>query len=1138
MLSKAAAEAAAPIVSAADSTTRVSESSPQAFSRTNRSLLAEFDCSARLRNMRSGGLLVGLHAGRPLAPPPSGLWLRLLGEAGEMQHCINLENIADEFHTESWGSLRSFQQGDLAGDIFVALAPSHPCWFRGLRLRNTSPFTRRVDAFLVQDVGLSAFGAARNCESFVSQYLDHAILQTRLGTALATRQNLAVGGRHPWLLSASLEGAASFGTDGSQFFGTSFRVDGIPAACKAAGLPSVRWQGEFAVHALQSRARELAPGEEVSFVFGSLLVEDHPEATQARDAAYVDLIQAAWREVSLLVRDNEGTRGLSPPTSLADAAPARAVRRPGENLWQQLLPHGSIYREEAEGKLLSAFADRGTHIVDGAKDLLVARAHAHILRAGARDDVTVPHLTNTCFAAGVFGSQVCLGNPNLHRFISVCREPSGTDAVSGMRAWVRTAEGWKRLGVPTLFVMQPDLARWIYETDSFCLEAEVRLSHRGEAVLIDFTFTKGQPLELLVTAEAILGLDETVAPQHVAVTSDGAEAMAHSRIPGNERPHLHACLRTDAHGAQAGGTGLLPFDLACEDAPLLVARVGPTPHSSFALGVSLNSANEARERATRKETAMRDWPALSLAVAENDDAAALDTMLPWLMHNAWVHYASPHGLEQFSGAAWGVRDVCQGPVEMFLALDRPGLVRDILMRVYAAQYLDTGDWPQWFMFDDYPQLAQRHAHGDVAIWPLKALCDYLEHTADFSILDESIDYRRPEDNLPAKNPGSLREHIGAQLDLLEKRSLPGTALPAYGEGDWDDSLQPADTALRETMCSVWTAALLTQTLRRFAEACRRGGESRLAQRCESRARALEADMRRLAMPGGVLAGFMLHRDGVWQPLLHPEDRLTGRRLRLLPITRSIIAGLLAPDEVHRHFALLEEFLCFPDGVRLMDRPADYHGGPEKFFCRAESAANFGREIGLMYTHAHLRYIEACAVLGDADRAWRAVGQVMAPGLTGRVPNALPRQANVYFSSSDAVFADRAEAQARFSSVRTGEVPVASGWRLYSSGPGIMVGLAVRCLAGFQPHFDKIRIAPLLPPRSRSLRAEFPFEGQTLRWHVRKDAGSAPRLTVNGTSLPLKAGRFSPYREAYEVCRANFVAALRQGLNEIELVMTS
>ena len=56
----------------------------------------------------------------------------------------------------------------------------------------------------------------------------------------------------------------------------------------------------------------------------------------------------------------------------------------------------------------------------------------------------------------------------------------------------------------------------------------------------------------------------------------------------------------------------------------------------------------------------------------------------------------------------------------------------------------------------------------------------------------------------------------------------------------------------------------------------------------------------------------------------------------------------------------------------MDRPVAYHGGPERVFRRAESAAFFGREIGLMYVHAHLRYGEAMAVLGEAEALWEAL----------------------------------------------------------------------------------------------------------------------------------------------------------------------
>ena len=39
------------------------------------------------------------------------------------------------------------------------------------------------------------------------------------------------------------------------------------------------------------------------------------------------------------------------------------------------------------------------------------------------------------------------------------------------------------------------------------------------------------------------------------------------------------------------------------------------------------------------------------------EVARIDTVLPWFTQNALVHYLSPRGLEQFSGGAWGTRDV-------------------------------------------------------------------------------------------------------------------------------------------------------------------------------------------------------------------------------------------------------------------------------------------------------------------------------------------------------------------------------------------------------------------------------------------------------------------------------------------------
>src|SRR6185312_9955909 len=142
-------------------------------------------------------------------------------------------------------------------------------------------------------------------------------------------------------------------------------------------------------------------------------------------------------------------------------------------------------------------------------------------------------------------------------------------------------------------------------------------------------------------------------------------------------------------------------------------------------------------------------------------------------------------------------------------------------------------------------------------------------------------------------------------------------------------------------------------------------------------------------------------------------------------------------------------LTGPDGVRLFDRPVGYTGGPMSVFQRAEASTFFGREIGIMYTHAHLRYAEALARVGDADGLLAALAKANPVGMTERVPSARPRQSTTYYSSSDAVFPDRYAAAEDYAGVRDGTVPLEGGWRVYSSGPGLFLRLVVENLLGLR-----------------------------------------------------------------------------------------
>ena len=172
--------------------------------------------------------------------------------------------------------------------------------------------------------------------------------------------------------------------------------------------------------------------------------------------------------------------------------------------------------------------------------------------------------------------------------------------------------------------------------------------------------------------------------------------------------------------------------------------------------------------------------------------------------------------------------------------------------------------------------------------------------------------------------------------------------------------------------------------------CARSGGGAAARRPRRmRATALEAARRRrcattssaLLLADGELAGFAyFHADGRVDHLLHPRDRDTGIHYRLLPMIHAIINDLLTPEQAAAHVGLIREHLLGADGARLFDRPPPYRGGPQRHFQRAESSTFFGREIGLMYTHAHLRYAEAMARYGDADAFFEALRQAIPIGI--------------------------------------------------------------------------------------------------------------------------------------------------------------
>ncbi|MDP2139084.1 MAG: hypothetical protein Q8J74_14635 [Candidatus Didemnitutus sp.] len=1044
----------------------------------------------------------------------------------------------------------------------LAVHPQFAAWAWRVEFRNTSATALTLDVLHAQDLGLADAAAVRNNEAYVSQYLDLLpVPDAVLGHAILARQNQSMaGGRHPWAAFACVEGAAGFCTDGWQFFGTDHRLSGEPAAVREPALPSRRLQYEFALAGLQSGAVALAPGATAQVNFIARFVEDHPAASAAADLALLrELLPLDW-----IPPATARTGAVASNGSLFTSAPWLAATAPTEEELTEWFP-GECRHVERDGahRTLSFFHGRHTHVVTRGKEALVARPQGHVLRSGDSGWIDDHQFGLTCYAAGIFAAQAYLGNSSLARLLSVVRNPLNVARASGQRVFVRCGASWHQLGVPSVFAMDPGSVRWLYRWDfagqPCTVEARVWCSAASSCSFLQLLVLAGPPQEFLITHQLALGANEFDAPGRLVVQMDqgwmaallGAENVTAQHLPG-----LGFAIAIDdpAHAAGMGGADLLSDGATGHAGPYAVIRTRPVSQC----GVIMLGTNEgegdlaAGVIATRAEFA-RGGPAASppqapvrLTGGADAGAARLNEVLPWFTHNASIHFSAPHGLEQYGGAAWGVRDVCQGSVEWLLAAGEFATVRRILSTLFAQQYADgesgsiAGGWPQWFMFEPFRQFQQAHSHGDVCFWPVKALCDYVEASNDFTFLSEEIGYTDSELFKPCDPAETIWAHCDRVVALCEKRFLSGTALVNYGDGDWDDTLQPADPVMRTRMVSAWTVGLAFHAFRQLADISRRAGEEARSGRLDAMLARMRADFATHLMPGGVVAGFLVSEaDGTARPLLHPEDSVTGIRYRLLPMTRAVLAELFTPSEAARHLEIVERELKFTDGVRLMSEPAVYQGGLEKLFKRADTAANVGREVGLQYVHAHLRYAETMAKTGDAGKLWEALQVVNPVALAEVVPLAAPRQSNVYFSSSDADFADRVEAAARWSELRAGTVTVRGGWRLYSSGPGMFLRIVRACLLGVRESFGDVVFDPVLPRSLDGLTADTHLLGRPVRivYSVRSGTFSSVGVRVNGTLLAGALREPNPYRAGGLRVAGSVLAVLLQPDNnriEIEL----
>lgn len=1069
----------------------------------------------------------------PIDGSMNNLFLRIHGENGiQFYPLLGSKSGSKVSHSNH----QVFYQGEVAGlqyQVTFTLAEGGT-WFWNVEVKGSKAV---IDIVYGQDMGLADKGAVRTNEAYMSQYTDHnAFNDSEKGYVVCSRQNQPMsGGCFPYVQQGSLTKAKGFSTDGFQFFGLSYKETDIPEILTKENLANEIYQYEFAYTALQSEKVTL--DGHAQFVFYGIFKENHPTAVTQLE--FTVEVAAAWKSVQSFNVEKAAhlTRVQLSPSF---GKPLQTLSMTKEEI-DELFPNR--HQEESNGDaLLSFFTEQHEHVVLKEKELLVERPHGHILMTGGNVDNIKNVLTTSLYMYGIFNSHIVVGNTSFNKMLTNARSALNVMKTSGQRIYVEIEGSYRLLTMPSMFEMGFNYGRWYYKTKDDMIVITTHTAVDSPQLQLQVRSANGKAYRYLVTNQVSMNNNEYAQPYKLK--QDG-NVLTFTAAEGSDSSDVFPALsyRMQINGKfEVKDSKLFGENIEAETASLTVLELEQTNEWKITVQGLLDGkeipfadADTNAEIEKYREFFAETMNGFNLTQngAATEELKKINALAWWYTHNMLVHYSVPHGLEQYGGAAWGTRDVCQGPTEYFIATQKYENVKNIIMTVYSHQYSDDGNWPQWFMFDNYYRFQQEESHGDIIVWPLKVIVEYLRATNDYSILNEMLPYTEKGSFEFTEEKATLLDHVKKQLQYIKDHFLYDTYLSSYGDGDWDDTLQPANAQLKQYMASSWTVALTYQVVSHFASLLQKE-DALLADELSTMAAGIKEDFNKYMLSTETIPGFVFMEQADKPELMvHPTDTKTGIQYRLLPMTRSMIGELLTPEQAESHYQIIKERLYHPDGVRLMDRPATYKGGVSTNFKRAEQAANFGREIGLQYVHAHIRFVEAMAKLGKVDEVWNGLQTINPIGIQKVVPNAELRQSNAYFSSSDGKFNTRYEAAENFDKLRDGSAQVKGGWRIYSSGPGIYMNQLISNALGIRREAQDLVIDPVLPEEKDGLEFTFNINGKpvTIAYHFGKKAG----VKINGQEVSAEqiANR---YRDGGYRISAAELEKLNDNSNRIEIYL--
>jgi len=404
-------------------------------------------------------------------------------------------------------------------------------------------------------------------------------------------------------------------------------------------------------------------------------------------------------------------------------------------------------------------------------------------------------------------------------------------------------------------------------------------------------------------------------------------------------------------------------------------------HYRFLFGPAFDDAEivALREKYLSAEGAARAAVAYAGYVAQGQGVLSIETPDPELDNfvNHWLpRQVFYHGDVNRLSTDPQTRNYLQD--NMGMSYVQPGVARAAFLRALSQQE-PSGAMPDGILLAAGAELKyiNQIPHTDHGVWLPICLKAYLDETNDYAILREAVTGREGDCR-------TVFDRItGALRWLLQGRDQRG--LSYIGQGDWCDPMNMV--GWKGKGVSGWLSVATAYALNLWAQVCAGEGASCLAEEFRGEAREINRAVNTYLWDGRWF-GRGITDDGV----VFGVSRDREGRIFLNPQSWAILAGTADEGQRRLMIGAVAEQLETPYGVMML-APAftsmreDVGRVTQKFPGSAEN--------GSIYNHTAAFYIYSLYSIGEADRAFRLLRQMIpGPDLTdyerrGQLPVFIP-----------------------------------------------------------------------------------------------------------------------------------------------------